>query len=96
MKVIDVIKGAVKKKKDRTRTFGGGSTFTQKAVGFNQAREQILNSKVDISKAVDVKKIDKIIKDYFGYKDISEPIYNMRYGCSLAQAILTNLNKCGK
>lgn len=33
------------------------------------------------------KNIEAIIIDYFGYKDIAEPVYNMRYGCSLTQAL---------
>ena len=31
--------------------------------------------------------IEEIIKNYFGYKNIAEPVYNMGFGCSLAHAL---------
>ena len=36
---------------------------------------------------LDEGKIDKIIKNYFGYRDISTPVYNMTYQCELSEAI---------
>ena len=40
---------------------------------------------------VTVEGVDKVIKDYFGYKDVSTPVYNMRFGCELSEAIVKYL-----
>ena len=44
-------------------------------------------AQIEESERLTVEEIEEIIKNYFGYKDIAEPVYNMSFGCSLAQAI---------
>ena len=52
--------------------------------GYNQALKEIGELEIGL----DVEKVDKIIKGYFGYKDISTPVYNMSFGCELSEAIV--------
>ncbi|MBM3211103.1 hypothetical protein FJZ33_02720 [Candidatus Poribacteria bacterium] len=54
-----------------------------------KADEEIRKLKmVEQAEKLTVEEIEEIIKNYFGYKDIAEPVYNMSFGCSLAQAII--------
>jgi len=55
------------------------TTEAQKAVA--QAHHQI--EKLILGE----EEIEEIIKNYFGYKNIAEPVYNMGFGCSLAHAL---------
>ena len=61
---------------------------------FNQAREQILNSPVDLAKVIDVEKVDNFLERKFNHLFSLEENFLGRY--LLAQAILTNLNQCLK
>lgn len=44
-------------------------------------------AQIEQSERLTVEEIEEIIKNYFGYKDIAEPVYNMGFGCSLAHAL---------
>ena len=100
MKVIDVIKEVPENRPEETQY----QTLNTYNTVFNEATNLILNSEVDISKAVDVGKIEKTIIKHIeeknngcGFKRQGGDI--VPYGMvinGIAQAILTNLNKCGK
>ena len=96
MKVKDVIKELP----EETDGLGGYNH------GFSQARNIILNSEIDISKVIDVEKVKEEVKGYLqGYLNSlalrhgllpADLVSVENMGIHLAQAILTNLNKCGK
>lgn len=74
-----------------------------KTKGFNQARQQILNSEIDFSKVIDVEKLERRIRrvelsTYEIVDDTEMGVKKLRgVMCKeLAQAILTNINQCLK
>ena len=46
-----------------------------------------VNTRPQQLESLDKNKLDELIKEYFGYKDISAPVYNYRIGCSLTDFI---------
>jgi hypothetical protein len=63
--------------------------------GYNQCyNEWLAYYTKKMAEKIDVNKIEKVIKNYFGYAKVAEPVYNISFGCSLAQAIAKEINKC--
>lgn len=42
---------------------------------------------------LDQKAVSALIKDYFGYKDVETPAWNLRYGCELSEAICAKFGR---
>lgn len=70
---LRMLKGFPEKKEDMTRCIGGGETRTQKAVGFNAAREEIGSMSVGL----DGERIKHILVDLVngGYGEIEDMLY---------------------
>jgi hypothetical protein len=53
----------------------------------------LIDKYLDGSLWMSEEEIRGIIKDYFGYKGIAEPVYNLSYGCDLARALSGHVGK---